>query len=104
MEGRVETRRKPNPLPNIRLSSRVRTYLHPPKTDSDMKDPAIDIIKAKADEAFNKNDFIVALSLYSYISDVDPNNGIYHLNRSLANLRLRRSSYRVINLPSFLPD
>ncbi|KAJ4474933.1 hypothetical protein J3R30DRAFT_625746 [Lentinula aciculospora] len=56
------------------------------------QDPAIEIIKAKADDAFNKNDFIVALALYSFISNIDPCNGIYHLNRSLANLRLQRWS------------
>lgn len=48
------------------------------------------IYYSQADEAFNKNDYIIALSLYSYISGIDPNNGIYHLNRSLMNLRLHK--------------
>ncbi|KAF9068401.1 hypothetical protein BDP27DRAFT_1421935 [Rhodocollybia butyracea] len=62
-----------------------------------MQDPAVPIIKEKADDAFNKNDFIVALSLYSYLSDIYPQNGIYHLNQSLTFLRLQRHVH-----PSFL--
>ncbi|KAJ3793576.1 hypothetical protein GGU11DRAFT_394491 [Lentinula aff. detonsa] len=55
-------------------------------------DPAIEIIKAKADEAFNKNDFVVALFLHTFLSNNDPGNGSYHLGRSVTNLRLQRWS------------
>ncbi|KAJ3974275.1 hypothetical protein EV361DRAFT_662118 [Lentinula raphanica] len=60
-----------------------------PKTRS-MTDPALEIIKKKADEAFNKNNYVVALSLYAFLSNIDPDNGVYHLNMSLTHLRLQR--------------
>ncbi|KAJ3774509.1 hypothetical protein FB446DRAFT_664940 [Lentinula raphanica] len=55
-----------------------------------MTDPALEVIKKKADEAFNKNNFVVALSLYTFLSNIDSDNGIYHLNMSLTHLRLQR--------------
>ncbi|KAJ3717822.1 hypothetical protein C8R42DRAFT_153338 [Lentinula raphanica] len=59
------------------------------KTPS-MTDPALEVIKKKADEAFNKNNYVVALSLYTFLSNIDSDNGIYHLNMSLTHLRLQR--------------
>ncbi|KAJ3828321.1 hypothetical protein F5880DRAFT_1531298 [Lentinula raphanica] len=55
-----------------------------------MTDPALEITKKKADEAFNKNNYVVALSLYAFLSNIDPDNGVYHLNMSLTHLRLQR--------------
>ncbi|KAJ3774510.1 hypothetical protein FB446DRAFT_664941 [Lentinula raphanica] len=55
-----------------------------------MTDPALEVIKKKADEAFNKNNFVVALSLYTFLSNNDPDNGVYYLNMSLTHLRLQR--------------
>ncbi|KAK0191879.1 SET domain-containing protein [Armillaria mellea] len=55
-----------------------------------MPDPVLILLKNKATEAFKKGDFSVARSLYSYAIDIDPQDDIHPLNRSLMNLRLTR--------------
>ncbi|KAK0492532.1 SET domain-containing protein [Armillaria luteobubalina] len=55
-----------------------------------MPDPVFIILKNKAAEAFKQGDFSVARSLYSHAIDIDPQDDIHPLNRSLMNLRLTR--------------
>ncbi|SJL16654.1 uncharacterized protein ARMOST_20181 [Armillaria ostoyae] len=55
-----------------------------------MPDPVLGLLKTKAAEAFKQSDFSVARSLYSHAIDIDPQDDIHPLNRSLMNLRLTR--------------
>ncbi|KAK0434234.1 SET domain-containing protein [Armillaria borealis] len=55
-----------------------------------MPDPVLSLLKTKAAEAFKQGDFAVARSLYSHAIDIDPQDDIHPLNRSLMNLRLTR--------------
>ncbi|PBK88270.1 SET domain-containing protein [Armillaria gallica] len=55
-----------------------------------MPDPVLSLLKTKAAEAFKHGDFSVARSLYSHGIDIDPQDDIHPLNRSLMNLRLTR--------------
>ncbi|PBK68512.1 SET domain-containing protein [Armillaria solidipes] len=55
-----------------------------------MPDPVLSLLKTKALEAFKQGDFAVARSLYSHAIDIDPQDDIHPLNRSLMNLRLTR--------------
>jgi hypothetical protein len=57
----------------------------------------------KGNDAFARGDFAVAVSLYTHAMMVDPESGVYALNRCAAYLKLRQYVSSLVAATKVLP-